>query len=111
MGGMTTHILDTARGRPAAEVRVELFALSVGRKPLGIQKTDAYGRAWLLEAEELKTIPYEIVFHVGDYFFTNNLGTSFLEKIPVRFRVTNSEEHYHVPLLLSPWSYTVYRGS
>src|SRR5262249_3872335 len=98
---LTTHALDTARGRPAAGMSFELW--KDGAKLLE-GRTDANGRGTLLEATEPGT--YEIVWEVGAYFGSS----TFLGRVPVRFNVAD-RSHYHVPLLVSPWSYTTYRGS
>ena len=117
-GRLSTHVLDTARGRPAAELRVELFRLdpaSSERTSLKTTRTNADGRtdAPLLEGEELEATTYEIVFDVGEYFAAQ-AGVSdppFLGQVPVRFGIADASAHYHVPLLASPWSYSTYRGS
>lgn len=109
-GYLTTHVLDTARGRPARGLKVELFRLEGGgRERLKTLTTNADGRTDepLLERERFGRGTYEIVFHVGEYFG----GAGFLGEVPVRFSVEEPEEHYHVPLLVSPYSYTTYRGS
>lgn len=110
MGRLTTHVLDTARGRPGAAIRVELFLLEgSARTHLKSVQTNADGRtdAPLLDGASLRAGTYELVFHVGAYFE----GQGFLEAVPVRFRVADASQHYHVPLLCSPWSYATYRGS
>ena len=110
MGRLTTHVLDTAQGRPGAGIQVELFLLEgATRKPLASTHTNSDGRtdAPLLEGEALRAGTYELVFHVGAYFG----GQGFLDVVPVRFRVADASRHYHVPLLCSPWGYTTYRGS
>jgi 5-hydroxyisourate hydrolase len=99
---LTTHVLDTAHGRPAAGVGVEL-TLPDGTKRTAA--TNADGRAELMS--ELAAGEYEIVFAVGDYFGER----AFLDRVPVRFSVADPDAHYHVPLLVSPWSYSTYRGS
>ena len=117
-GRLSTHVLDTARGRPAAGLRLELFRLdpaSCERTSLKAVCTNADGRtdAPLLEGEELETTTYEIVFDVGEYFAAE-VGVSdppFLGRVPIRFGVADASAHYHVPLLASPWSYSTYRGS
>jgi 5-hydroxyisourate hydrolase len=109
MGRLTTHVLDTAGGCPAAGVRYELFALDGARRRVAEGRTNVDGRADapLLEGAELVVGRYELVFHVGAYF-----GRAlFLDEVPVRFAVVDADQHYHVPLLVSPWSYTTYRGS
>ena len=116
-GRLSTHVLDTARGRPAADLRVELFRLdpaSGERTPLKTTRTNAEGRTDvpLLEGEDLEATTYEIVFDVGGYFAAET-GVSdppFLGRVPIRFAVADASAHYHVPLLASPWSYSTYRG-
>jgi 5-hydroxyisourate hydrolase len=99
---LTTHVLDTARGRPAGGVTIEL-TLPDGTRRTAV--TDADGRAAL--AEDLVAGEHELVFSVGDYFGER----AFLDLVPVRFTVADPAAHYHVPLLVSPWSYSTYRGS
>ena len=99
---LTTHVLDTARGRPAAAVAIQLTHPD-GSTSSAV--TDADGRARLVE--DLAAGDYELVFSVGDYFGER----AFLDRVPVRFTVTDPASHYHVPLLVSPWSYSTYRGS
>jgi 5-hydroxyisourate hydrolase len=112
MGRLTTHVLDTARGRPAAGLRVELFSLDDGRRLLKSVTTNADGRADapLLEGDAFRAGEYELLFHAGDYFKTD-AGRPFLDQVPVRFGIADPAQHYHVPLLLSPFSYSTYRGS
>ena len=117
MGRLTTHVLDTANGRPAAGVRIELYAIN-GDAPalLGVSTTNADGRTDrpLLEGDALKRGHYQLVFHAGAYFRT--LGTSmpepaFIDVVPIRFGIADAGLHYHVALLCTPWSYSTYRGS
>jgi 5-hydroxyisourate hydrolase len=119
-GYLTTHVLDTARGRPAAGMRVELFRLDradEGRNLLATIRTNAQGRtdAPLVEEGELSRGVYELVFDVGEYFAgqpeTDDADPPFLDRVAVRFGVADPAAHYHVPLLTSPWSYATYRGS
>jgi 5-hydroxyisourate hydrolase len=110
VGRLTTHVLDTAQGRPGAGIQVELFFLEGGtRRHLKTMQTNSDGRtdASLLEGDALRAGSYELAFHVGAYF----RGQGFLDVVPVRFRVADASQHYHVPLLCSPWGYTTYRGS
>jgi 5-hydroxyisourate hydrolase len=100
---LSTHVLDVTSGRPAAGVAVELRA--GGGEPIVSAVTDADGRARL--AEDLAAGEYELVFAVGDHFGTRE----FLDRVPVRFRIADPAAHYHVPLLVSPWAYSTYRGS
>lgn len=115
-GGLSTHVLDTARGRPAQGVRVDLFAVEGGeRRPLTSAVTNQDGRtdAPLLERGSLRPGTYELTFHVAPYFgaFEAAPPLPFLDLITLRFTVSDPSGHYHVPLLVSPWSYSTYRGS
>ncbi len=108
-GRLTTHVLDTARGRPAAGIPIELARLDGDRREvLRTLATNADGRTDepLLGDGELHTGTYELTFAVGEHF-----GEGFLDRVPVRFTVADEDAHYHVPLLVSPWSYSTYRGS
>ncbi len=117
MAGLTTHVLDTARGRPAAGMRLELVRLDENGERLILKTltTNDDGRtdAPLLAGEELTPGVYEIVFEVGDYFADQEgvPDLPFLGSVPLRFGIADPEAHYHVPLLASPWSYSTYRGS
>jgi 5-hydroxyisourate hydrolase len=115
-GFLTTHVLDTARGCPAEGMKIELFSI-VGevRTHLKTLVTNDDGRTneQIMPAAEFKTGTYELIFHAGDYL--NSIGTPpedprFLDVIPLRFGMSEAS-HYHVPLLLSPFSYSTYRGS
>ena len=99
---LSTHVLDTTRGVPAAGVAIELRHAS---EVVTTAATDADGRARLLD--ETAAGEYELVFAVGDYFGER----AFLDRVPVRFTIADPAAHYHVPLLVSPWSYSTYRGS
>ncbi|WP_407572169.1 hydroxyisourate hydrolase [Deinococcus altitudinis] len=116
-GGLTTHVLDTARGRPASGLNIQLFRLEdTERTLLKSVTTNADGRtdAPLIARGELRAGVYELVFDVAAYFAASDLPLSqpaFLTRIPVRFGVAGTEAHYHVPLLVSPWAYSTYRGS
>ena len=105
-GVLTTHVLDTMNGRPAAGMKIELF--SSGKLTKSVM-TNADGRtdAPLLQGDEFAAGSYELLFHVGDYFGDR----SFLDQVPVRFRISNANAKYHVPLLVTPWAYSTYRGS
>mgnify|MGYP001413787061 CR=1 FL=1 len=120
MGRLTTHVLDTANGRPAAGVRVRVYAVGEGdvgaRRLLREGVTDADGRcdAPLLEGAAFAAGCYEIVFGAGTYFAA--LGTPFPQPpfvgdLVLRFGIADATQHYHVPLLVSPWSWSTYRGS
>lgn len=110
MGRLTTHVLDTANGRPGAGMEIELSILQGSEwKPVKTVRTNADGRTDgpLLEGESFRAATYQLVFHVGKYFQSQG----FLDLVPVRFVIRDAAAHYHVPLLCSPWSYTTYRGS
>lgn len=146
MAGLSTHVLDTAKGRPAAGMELMLWlvkpakTLSVGEASLNKENfkgqlgesrlrfqsdcrllktviTNQDGRTDepLLSGEDFQAGCYEIVFAVGDYFAQEDPSLSeshpFLDLVPIRFGIANIEAHYHVPLLVSPWSYSTYRGS
>ena len=103
---LTTHVLDIAQGRPAAGVAITLVRLP-GREVLAEAVTNADGRT---DAPLRPTLPageYELEFAVGDYFG----DAGFLDRVPVRFFIADPDAHYHVPLLVSPWAYSTYRGS
>ena len=106
---LTTHVLDTARGAPAAGISVGVFALGGERTLIHVAVTNADGRTDGPLATDLAPGPYELVFAVMDYFARDGIAT-FFDEIPVRF-VIAGDARYHVPLLLSPWSYSTYRGS
>jgi 5-hydroxyisourate hydrolase len=115
-GWLTTHVLDTANGKPAAGMSIELFAVGGGnRTPIKSVQTNAKGRTDepLLSREELATGLYEIVFDVAGYFAGESdlPEPPFLGHVPIRFGIADPDAHYHVPLLVSPWSYGTYRGS
>jgi 5-hydroxyisourate hydrolase len=111
-GRLTTHVLDTARGRPAVGVAIELVRLSQdgGEEPLASAVTNADGRTSEPLLEPLEAGVYELRFAVGAYFDAEG-EPPFLDVVPVRFGVGAPDEHHHVPLLVSPWSYSTYRGS
>ena len=115
MGSLTTHVLDTASGRPAAGLKIELFRAGEA-EALKTIRTNSDGRADapLLEGEAFAAGQYELRFHAGDYLRAS--GTTlpepaFLDVIPIRFGIADKAAHYHVPLLLSPYGYSTYRGS
>ncbi|GHB13120.1 hydroxyisourate hydrolase [Salinicola rhizosphaerae] len=114
-GYLTTHVLDTALGRPAAGLRLELYRLEGGtRSRLADVTTNEDGRceAPLLEGSDFHAGVYELLFHAGDYLKKASTASGhFLDRIPLQFVVDSPDEHYHVPLLLSPFSYSTYRGS
>ena len=115
MGRITTHVLDTAAGRPAAGLKVVLTRLDGTPAAIAQGITNADGRVErpLLDGAAFATGHYEIMFHVGDYFRARGVALPdppFLDLVPVRFGVSE-DAHYHVPLLVSPFAYSTYRGS
>lgn len=114
MGRLSTHVLDTARGVPAAGLRIDLEKPGAP-EPLKHAVTNAGGRtdAPLLEGAELSAGTWRLVFHVGEYFRARGDRDAgrFLEDVPIQFIVDDPAAAYHIPLLVSPWSYSTYRGS
>jgi 5-hydroxyisourate hydrolase len=113
---LSTHVLDTSAGRPAAGVKLELWRLDPRPRLLKTAVTNDDGRtaAPLLGPEEMAAGTYEIVFFIGDYFAARGEATGgprFLDRIPVRFGIGDATASFHVPLLVSPWAYSTYRGS
>ena len=115
MGRLTTHVLDTAQGRPAAGLKVMLYRVgSSDRLAAGTTNDDGRLETPLLEGEVMMAGTYELVFHAGDYLRAQGLALSdppFLDQVVIRFGIADPQEHYHVPLLLSPYGYSTYRGS
>ena len=115
MTKLTTHCLDTFSGKPAKGVKVEVYYISEKKEKLNSTILNDNGRTDrpLLEGANFKEGQYELVFFIGDYFknITNLPNTPFLNEVVIRFGISKPDEHYHVPLLVSPWSYSTYRGS
>ncbi len=120
MGKLSTHVLDTAHGRPGAGVKVELYGIDAingaGRSLIKTETTNQDGRcaAPLLEGAQLRPGQYELVFHAGDYFAAQGVdlpAPRFLDRITIAFGIHDGEQNYHVPLVMTPWSYSTYRGS
>ena len=116
-GFLTTHVLDTANGRPAAGMRITLYALAEGgeRRQLAEVTTNADGRTDgpILPQERFRTGRYELLFHVGAWLDAQGHqapGPRFLNEVPIRFGMAE-DDHYHVPLLISPYGFSTYRGS
>ena len=111
MSAVTTHVLDAARGRPAAGVAVRLEAAKGGDwASLAEGRTDDDGRIKDLGPERLDADDYRLTFATGDYFDDQGVAT-FYPQVQITFRINDPEQHYHVPLLLSPFAYSTYRGS
>lgn len=115
-GFLTTHVLDTARGLPAAGMKIDLYRTGGGRKLLRSMVTNSDGRTDgpILPVGEFEAGTYELVFHAGAYL--DAIGAPpedprFLDEIPIRFGISDAQSHYHVPLLISPFGYSTYRGS
>ncbi|MCO5730537.1 hydroxyisourate hydrolase [Rhizobium sp. SSA_523] len=118
MTGLTTHVLDTALGKPAEGLVIDLFLLTgKDREHLKTVITNADGRVDggpILIGETFRTGTYELVFHAGDYLRRSGAALAepaFLDVIPIRFGIADESGHYHVPLLISPYGYSTYRGS
>ena len=115
-GKLSTHVLDTANGRPARKMQIEVWSRDGTRKCLlKTVFTNDDGRTDfpLLSPAEMKVGEIELIFYVGDYFSkgANDFDKRFLDKVPIRFGITDANAAYHVPLLCSPFSYSTYRGS
>jgi 5-hydroxyisourate hydrolase len=117
MGKLTTHVLDTARGKPAAGVAIWLYRVTGNsHKKIAEVVTNSDGRTDgpMLEGAALTAGQYELVFHAGDYLRATDQASGevlFLDQIPIRFGIADPTVHYHVPLLISPFAYSTYRGS
>ena len=115
MTKLTTHCLDTFSGKPAKGIKVDIYAISEKREKINSVILNDNGRADkpLIEGTNFKECEYELIFFVGEYFknITSLPKTPFLNEVVIRFGISNSKEHYHVPLLVRPWSYSTYRGS
>ena len=115
-GKLTTHVLDTANGGPAAGIKIELYRLegnSEQRLAKAITNSDGRTDSPLLTTDAMAVGLYELRFWVGDYFANRAdlPSVPFLDLVPIRFGIAEAAAHYHVPLLVSPWSYSTYRGS
>lgn len=117
MGKLTTHVLDITQGKPGAGVKLALFSVGAqGKLLLKIDATNADGRCNmpLLEGDAFRAGQYELVFNAGDYFAAQGIelpSPRFLDLVTLAFGVADPEQNYHVPLVVSPWSYSTYRGS
>ena len=116
MTKLTTHVLDVYSGKPGKGIKVDLYYIENNqRKKINSVMLNNDGRADtpLVEGANFVEGKYELIFFVGDYFknITKNNDLKFLDDVVIRFGISNNKEHYHVPLLVSPWSYSTYRGS
>jgi len=116
-GRLSSHVLDTYHGRPAAGVTIELFEVGKSARALltqAVTNRDGRPERPLIADGPLRIGTYELLFHIGDYFRSCGVtrdARPFLDQVPVRFGISEPEGHYHVPLVVTPWSYSVYRGS
>ncbi|WP_164659702.1 hydroxyisourate hydrolase [Tropicibacter sp. Alg240-R139] len=116
-GYLTTHVLDTAKGCPAAGLKITLLRIDGDtRQQIVEMVTNDDGRtdSPILPTKTFETGVYELIFHAGDYLRTSEQAAEeplFLDQVPIRFGMSDAEAHYHVPLLLSPFGFSTYRGS
>ena len=118
MGNLTTHVLDSSHGSPAAGIRIDLYSVGLGEvfDLIGEYVTNDDGRCDrpLLDGDAFTPGVYELRFHIGEFFAKTTLNFPdplFLDVVPIRFGISAPDEHYHVPLLVSPYAYSTYRGS
>ena len=116
MGRLTTHVLDTALGQPAAGVEVVLYRVNQELPDLSREQTNSDGRLNqpILEGDDFVAGVYQLVFKAGTYFRSQNLDLAeplFVDEVVLRFGISKPDQHYHVPLLVSPFAYSTYRGS
>ena len=117
MGKLSTHVLDTTQGKPGAGVEIELYSVNGGARTLLKRDTtnhDGRCSAPLLEGAQMQTGQYELVFAAGDYFASQGVEVPtprFIDRVTLAFGIASAEENYHVPLVVTPWSYATYRGS
>ncbi len=115
MGRLTTHVLDTTAGGPAVGLTIELYRLTGGETRVAVVRTNDDGRIDkpLIEGDALTAGVYELRFHAGDYLRRRHdlPDPAFLDVVPIRFGIASPGAHYHVPLLISPYGYSTYRGS
>ena len=117
MGKLSTHVLDITQGKPGAGVTVQLFVIEAGVKTLlktEVTNQDGRCNAPLLEGADFKIRCYELVFAAGDYFDAQGVALptpKFIDRVTLAFGVADATQNYHVPLVVSPWAYSTYRGS
>ncbi|MBI28749.1 MAG: 5-hydroxyisourate hydrolase [Alphaproteobacteria bacterium MarineAlpha5_Bin11] len=114
-GFLTTHVLDIYSGTPGKNIKVDLYSIAGGRKKINTIILNHEGRSEkpLLEGKDFVIGEYELVFYVYNYFkeITELPKIPFLNEVVIKFGISDNKEHYHIPLLVSPWSYSTYRGS
>ena len=117
MGKLSTHVLDTTQGKPGAGVEIELYQISGAERTLLKRDTtnqDGRCAAPLLEGEQMQSGQYELVFAAGDYFASQGVdlpSPRFVDRVTIAFGIADPGQNYHVPLVVTPWSYSTYRGS
>lgn len=117
MGKLSTHVLDTTQGRPASSVRVDLYEIDNDQRTLiKTTQTNSDGRCDepLLQGDAMRTGVFELVFHAGDYFAASGVALPsprFVDQVGIRFGIADANANYHVPLVVTPWSWSTYRGS
>ena len=117
MGKLSTHVLDITQGKPGAGVSIALYLVNGNDKTLlknVVTNTDGRCDAPLLQGEEMQAGQYELIFSAGDYFAAQGVTVPtprFVDRVTLAFGIANPDENYHVPLVVSPWSYSTYRGS
>ena len=116
MTKLTTHVLDVYSGKPGKGIKVDLYYININKREKldsAILNDDGRTEKALVEGANFKEGKYELVFFVGDYFkkITETPKIPFLDDVIIKFGISNAKEHYHVPLLVSPWSYSTYKGS
>jgi 5-hydroxyisourate hydrolase len=115
MPGISVHVVDTTRGLPAAGMRIEIYALGAERKLIAegaLVRSGAFEHP--ISRQRLAAGSYEVVFHAGAFFQSAGVAQSdppFLGQVPFRFQIADPEQHYHLPMKMSPWGFSVYRGS
>ena len=115
MPGISVHVVDTTRGQPAAGMRIQIYDLTGERKLIAegvLAGSGALEHA--VSRERLAVGSYEVVFHAGDFFKSVGVAQAdppFLDSVPFRFQISNPEQHYHLPMKMTPWGFSVYRGS
>lgn len=117
MGKLSTHVLDITQGKPGAGVAIELYAVEAAFKTLlksAVTNQDGRCDAPLLQGAEMRAGTYELVFAAGDYFAGQGVTLPqprFIDRVTIAFGIADPEQNYHVPLVVSPWAYSTYRGS
>ena len=117
MGKLSTHVLDTTQGKPGAGVEIALYSVNGAERVLlqrAVTNDDGRCGAPLLEGEQMRSGQYELVFAAGDYFAAQGLALPaprFVDRVTIAFGIADPEQNYHVPLVVTPWSYSTYRGS